>query len=40
MKVKRQDATVMLVLEDGSEVQVGARADMELPVAERTRQSG
>jgi hypothetical protein len=40
MKVKRQDATVMLVLEDGSEVQVGARADIEFPVAERTRQSG
>lgn len=40
MKVKRQDATVMLVLEDGSEVQVGARADLEFPVVERTRQPG
>lgn len=40
MKVKRQDATVMLVLEDGSEVQVGARADQEFPVPERTRPAG
>jgi hypothetical protein len=39
MKVKRQDATVMLVLEDDSEVQVGARADQELPAPERTRPS-
>ena len=38
LKVKRPDATVMLVLEDGSEVQVGARADMEIPIPERTRQ--
>lgn len=40
LKVKRQDATVMLVLEDGSEVQVGARVDLEIPNADRTRLSG
>ncbi|HEU0299617.1 MAG TPA: hypothetical protein VFR37_09190 [Longimicrobium sp.] len=39
LKIKRQDVTVMLVLEDGSEVQVGARADQEPPVPERTRPS-
>lgn len=37
LKVKRQEATVALVMEDGSEVQVGARADAEFPGAERTR---
>lgn len=37
IKVKRQDATVMLVLDDCSEIQVGARADMEVPAPERTR---
>ncbi|HST59261.1 MAG TPA: hypothetical protein VLK84_11240 [Longimicrobium sp.] len=37
LKVKRQEATVALVMEDGSEVQVGARADVEFHVAERTR---
>jgi hypothetical protein len=37
LKVKRQDATVALVMDDGSEVQVGARADTELPVPERNR---
>jgi hypothetical protein len=37
LKVKRQEATVALVLEDGSELQVGARADREAPVPERTR---
>lgn len=31
LKVKRQDATVSLVLDDGSELQVGARADREVP---------
>jgi hypothetical protein len=37
LKIKRQDATVSLVMDDGSEVQVGARADAEVPLAERTR---
>lgn len=40
VKVKRQEATVMLVLEDGSELQVGARADLEVPLPERTRHPG
>jgi hypothetical protein len=39
LKVKRQDATVALVLDDGSEVQVGARADAELPVPDRARRA-
>jgi hypothetical protein len=37
LKIKRQDATVSLVMDDGSEVQVGARADAEIPLPERTR---
>lgn len=40
LKVKRQDATVMLVLDDGSELQVGARADLDIPPPERIRQPG
>jgi hypothetical protein len=37
LKVKRQDATVALVLDDGSEIQVTARADMAIPLPDRTR---
>jgi hypothetical protein len=37
LKVKRQDATVALVLDDGSELHVGARADREVDLPERTR---
>jgi hypothetical protein len=39
LKVKRKEATVALVLDDGSEIHVGARADGPAPVPERTRKA-
>jgi hypothetical protein len=40
LKVKRQDATVALVLDDGSEIQVAVRVDRDVAAPERTRKSG
>jgi hypothetical protein len=39
LKVKRQDASLALVLDDGSELLVGAKADVEPAAPERTRKA-
>ncbi|CAN5332896.1 hypothetical protein BH20GEM2_BH20GEM2_03070 [soil metagenome] len=39
LKVKRSDATVVLVLEDGAELHVGAKTNRESAAPERTRRS-
>jgi hypothetical protein len=40
LKVKRGEASVALVLDDGTELQVGASSDPDPPLAERTRPPG
>ena len=37
LKMRRQEASVALVLDDGSELQVAAKADQEAALSERTR---